>query len=108
MLKRIQCKNGILEFHYDMELANRLFTLSDRAREITERAEKSCVIARKKGIQADLTECWRQLGIEFERVFGRGSCRIVFGGDLVSSDMLMEFADKINLCFEQWNKEMQT
>ena len=97
----------MLEFQYDMELAKRLLTLSERAGKITESAEGFFERAKKKYGRANLTRYWRLLGMEFEQVFGKGSCRIVFGGDLVSPDALKEFADKLNACFEQWNKEMQ-
>ena len=107
LIKRINCRYGTLVICYDSEFAARLLMLGEKHKKIHSRAEKYRNRVQKRGEVADMSGYWHILAAEFDRAFGDGACRIVFGGDMVSTDAMIEFFDKINPYLEVWRMEFE-
>lgn len=107
LVKRLQCNYGILVIHYNLEFSKRMIEFSKRIAKIGKAACKYAKKAEKRGEAIDYSKYWRALGKEFDCVFGEGSCRIVFGGDMVSAEALEEFVNKAKPYFDQWAKEVE-
>lgn len=106
LVKRIDCRYGTLVIHYDLGLAERIIKFARKCEKIGESVVEYMNNMEKRGKTADLSRYWRMLGVEFDRVFGKGSCKIVFGGNMVSVDMMNEFWNKMSPYFEAWAKEV--
>ena len=106
MVKILDCNNGQLVIHYNLALANSLCVLSDKITQIGEDVCKYIQKEEKRGRTVDLSKYWERLGTEFDKTFGKGSCRIVFGSNMVSIEMMDEFWKKTAPYFEQLSKEI--
>lgn len=47
-----------------------------------------------------------KFAIEFEKLFGKGACKKVFGVQKPSYTLYLEFFDKLNDLFEEWIKKI--
>lgn len=47
-----------------------------------------------------------KFAVEFEKLFGKGACKKVFGVQKPSYTLYLEFFDKLNGLFEEWIKKI--
>ena len=47
-----------------------------------------------------------KFAVEFEKLFGKGACKKVFGVQKPSYTLYLEFFDKLNDLFEEWIKKI--
>lgn len=47
-----------------------------------------------------------KFAVEFEKIFGKGACKKVFGVQKPSYTLYLEFFDKLNDLFEEWIKKI--
>ncbi len=101
--KNVRVKGGIItisvteKFIEDVEAFNRLFQgESDR-----------CLVESRQagGRKVDCRESSVKLMQEFERIFGEGACRKVFGEGYVSFQAFAEFFDKLEPMIRRWAEE---
>jgi hypothetical protein len=101
--KNVRAKGGIItisvteKFFEDVEAFNRLFQgESDR-----------CLVESRQagGRKVDCRESSVKLMQEFERIFGEGACRKVFGEGYVSFQAFAEFFDKLEPMIRRWAEE---
>lgn len=97
-LKRINVKGGTIALSVPEDVPQ-LTEMMNKVIDIWKKASPEITETNKVEINR---KCAVASAVEFEKFFGKGSCKRVFGADIVSAEAYAEFSEKISALVGKW------
>lgn len=97
-LKRINVKGGTIALSVPEDVPQ-LTEMMNKVIDIWKKAAPEITETNKVEINR---KCAVASAVEFENFFGKGSCKRVFGADIVSAEAYAEFSEKISVLVRKW------